>query len=258
MRKDGEYESNYVRKVQQDTKRYVQNLLDENKTLRSLLAKMESEKLRLEERILTTQHHLDLHRREEIRLQQQVVEIEADNRRFSEGYSDIEQQNSNLANLYVASYRLHGTLDRDHVLEVVQEIIINLVGSEEIAIFELESEASALSLVASFGIDTERLSHVPLGSGIIGSVAQTGEPYFKEQSGHNSDSSHDEDLTACIALKVDGKVTGAIAVFRLLQQKAGLEAIDHEIFDLLATHSATALYASNLHCKLAEVMAVEP
>ncbi len=258
MKKDGDHESTYVRKVQEDTKRYVQSLLDENKTLRSLLARMESEKLRLEEQVLVARQQMDVHRRLELRLQQQVAEMEVNNERFAERSADIEQQNSNLANLYVASYRLHGTLDREQVLEVIQEILINLVGSEEIAIFEVDSERLELSLAASCGVDVERFSGIPLGSGVIGGVAQTGEPYFKGQSGNGDGSSPEDDLTACIALKVDGTVMGAIAVFRLLQQKAGLESVDHELFDLLATHAATALYSSNLYGKLAAEMTVSP
>jgi hypothetical protein len=45
-------------------------------------------------------------------------------------------------------------------------------------------------------------------------------------------------------LILDGEVTGAIAVFRLLGQKQGLEDIDLQLFDLLASHAATALYSS--------------
>jgi hypothetical protein len=52
-------------------------------------------------------------------------------------------------------------------------------------------------------------------------------------------------------LTLDGRVTGAIAIFKLLPQKAGIEDLDREIFELLATHAATALYCTGLHAKLA-------
>ena len=45
-------------------------------------------------------------------------------------------------------------------------------------------------------------------------------------------------------LGIDPGLTGAIAVFRLLGQKSGLEEIDLQLFDLLASHAATALYSS--------------
>jgi hypothetical protein len=50
-------------------------------------------------------------------------------------------------------------------------------------------------------------------------------------------------------LVLDGKVTGAIAIYRLLPQKAGVEELDRELFDLLANHAATALYCTALHAK---------
>ena len=54
-------------------------------------------------------------------------------------------------------------------------------------------------------------------------------------------------LTACIPLKLEDRVVGAIALFRLLPQKSGFESLDMELFELLGTHAATALYASGLH-----------
>ena len=46
------------------------------------------------------------------------------------------------------------------------------------------------------------------------------------------------------------RVTGAIAIFRLLPQKTGFEEVDRELFELLATHAATALYCTALHARL--------
>src|SRR6185503_5039626 len=99
-----------------------------------------------------------------------------------------------------------------------------------------------------FGIEPERYRHIPLGSGLIGKVGQTGETYLTESSNENGNgrTADEEFLTSCIPLKVDGKVTGAIAIFRLLQQKNGLQEVDYELFHLLATHAATALYCSRV------------
>ena len=40
---------------------------------------------------------------------------------------------------------------------------------------------------------------------------------------------------------------GAIAIYRLLAQKDGFSALDHELFTLLAGHAATAIFAARLH-----------
>ena len=56
---------------------------------------------------------------------------------------------------------------------------------------------------------------------------------------------------ACVPLKLDDKVTGVIAIFGLLPQKGGIEELDRELFDLLATQAAFARYCTGLHAKVA-------
>ena len=157
------------------------------------------------------------------------------------------QQNSNLANLYVASYRLHGTLDRKEVIDTLQEIIANLIGSEEAGLFELDAGKQTLELVASFGLAADAL---PLGP--ARQRPRSARPRGAARSSWPSRAASEADggLTACIPLKLDGKVTGAIAIFRLLPQKSGFEEVDRELFELLATHAATALYCTALHARL--------
>jgi hypothetical protein len=46
---------------------------------------------------------------------------------------------------------------------------------------------------------------------------------------------------------VGDRVTGVIAIYRLLSHKPELESLDHELFTLLSTHAGTALFASRLH-----------
>lgn len=203
----------YVEQIASNTREYVQSLLDENRRLAAVVNLLESESERARE----------------------------ENRRFAERYVEIEQQNTNLANLYVASYQLHGTIDRDRVVAAIQEIVINLIGSEELAIWELDENNRTLSLIGSFGIDAEQWNGVPLGSGIVGVTAHNGERYVDDKPG--------APLTACIPMKLDETVIGAIGIFSLLPQKQGLEPIDYELFDLLASHAATALFCTRLYAE---------
>jgi regulator of replication initiation timing len=214
----------FVEKASSDMREYVQSLLDENQRLSKLAAELQ----------------LALSQRESIEamLKQQVAAIEEESRRYSERYLEVEQQNTNLANLYVASYQLNGTLDRERVLQAVKEIIINLIGCEELAIWELNEELGALVLAGSFGIDHGRWASVGLGSGLVGKAAQSGERFIAEPGS--------TELTACIPLKLDERVIGVIGIFTLLQQKQGLEPVDFELFDLLASHAATSLYCTRL------------
>ena len=87
---------------------------------------------------------------------------------------------------------------------------------------------------------------------MIGRTAGTGESYLrnKDAEAANEKYGHNEDtLTTCVPLKLNGRVTGVIAIFRLLQQKKGFEQIDHELLNLLAEQSAMALYCTQLHAE---------
>jgi len=212
----------------------------------------------LQEKVLTLREELDRVSHEQNGLRRQLAEIEAANQKYSNQYLEVEQQNNNLANLYVASFQLHSTLDRDEVVSAIQEIIVNLIGSEELAIYEMSADGATLRLVGHFGIDPVAYATVPVGSGIIGKTAASGEVYFPDPSPDPSPglpsrapdlapTPREANLTACVPLKLQDKVIGALAVFRLLPQKNGLEAVDLELFNLLGTHAATALYLSKLH-----------
>lgn len=239
----------YVWKVHEETRRFAKDLLTENERLRNVAAGLQKEKRDLDESLSTMRAEIEHRRREEDALKRQMAEIREENHSFSQKYLEVEVQNSNLANLYVASYRLHGTLDRKEILSSVQEIIINLVGCEEFAIFDLD-DGGMLTLTASMGIDTARYGRIPVGEGKIGETVRAGEIYLAKEKGADSASSEQTPLIACIPLKVEGKVTGVIAIFRLLQHKTALEAIDQEMFDLLATHAAMALYCAGLHARM--------
>jgi regulator of replication initiation timing len=235
----------YIERVRLDAQRYTRELLQENDNLRSLVVSLEAEKRRLGEQLQAIRDEAERFAREQQDLHQRLTEMQTESSRFAEQFVQVERQNSNLANLYVASYQFAGTLDRDRVLQVIQEILANLVGSEEIAVFELDDTGASLRLVASHGIESAAFARVALGQGVIGAVAASGDGWI---AGDAAPAEGTEALlTACVPLKLEDRVTGAIAIFRLLPQKRGIEPVDRELFDLLATHAAMALYCTALH-----------
>ena len=229
-----------------DRTREIQQALQANEALRALAASLEAEMNRLHEQVVALRSQNERYESEQARLSAQLETTRAESRGYVARYAEIETQNSNLANLYVASYRLHGTLDRKEVVDTLQEIIANLIGSEEAGLFELDPGTQTLRLMASFGLRPDALATIRLGEGRIGAAARSGEIFVAEPG--DKDAEHG--LTACIPLKLDGRVTGAIAIFRLLPQKNGFEDVDRELFELLATHAATALYCTTLHAAL--------
>lgn len=246
--KDGGGHQEYVEKVLQGTQQFLEDTLKENERLRALTMSLEHERLRSREQILELRETIAKLELQQIRQQQQVSDFELENRRVFEEFAHIEQQSSNLANLYVASYRLHGSVERSEVLQVIQEIIINLIGSEELGIYEVDAQTKRLNLLSSFGLEGEAYTRI-LDDSPIARTARSGEMYLIEPPPNNV-SAPVTSLTACIPLKVNERVIGVIAIFRMLPQKPALADIDRELFGLLGSHAAMALYCSGLHARL--------
>lgn len=178
-------------------------------------------------------------------LTQDVHELRTEQQRLLERYIGLEEQSSTLTTLYVACQRLHSSLERAEVLLTVREIVANLVGCEEYVLFSL-GPGGWLRRVDSLGVNAEAYTTIPSGHGLIGRAVEAGEVYLFQESDGSTASASDANLTACIPLKRDGAVTGAIALFRLLPQKLDLQELDRELFRLLETHLATALYCTEL------------
>lgn len=241
----------YVQKVRDDTNRAMADLLGQNERLREMAAALESdrtrlhsEKVRLQEQLMNVREELAQRVDEHTALLRRLSDIQRENDSVSSRFLDIETQNTNLANLYVAGYQLHGSLDRSRVLEAIKEIVINLIGSEDFAIFERDGDQ--LRMIDWFDQPPGAFRSIAVGEGVIGRVAATGEAFIAKD-----DHSRAVGVVACIPLQADGRVTGAIAIFRLLPQKQhGLQAVDEELLGLLSSQAGIALYCTGLHEKV--------
>jgi nitrate/nitrite-specific signal transduction histidine kinase len=179
-------------------------------------------------------------------LRKKILEVQSEQQHLLERYVGLEEQNSNLTSLYVACQRLHSSLDLDEVLLTVREIMTNLVGCEEYVLFKLTPDGW-LRRVDSLGVDPKMYGCIPRGNGLIGRTVETGIAYLLGESDESASTQMDAHLTACIPLKRNGAVTGAVALFRLLPQKQGLQELDRELFWLLQSHLEMALYCAELH-----------
>jgi GAF domain-containing protein len=179
-------------------------------------------------------------------LEQTVAELRAEQQQFLERYVGLEEQNSALTTLYVACQSLHSSLDRREILLTAREIIANLIGCEEYVLFSVAPDGWLIR-VDSFGLDPEAYGKLPPGAGLIGRAVTTGEICQIQEAGGSGAADWEANLTACIPLKRNGIVTGAIALFRLLPQKFELQNLDRELFKLFETHLAHALFCSELH-----------
>jgi hypothetical protein len=237
----------YVRQVRESTQQYAKDLLEENEKLLALATSLSAEKSKLEEQIEALRAQLESHRAVQRSLMDEMTDIEANRRELSSRYLEVEQSNNNLASLYVASYGLHSSLERADVVRSIHEVLVNIIGSEEFAIVE-QPAGGAFAVTSSMGLDATRAARLRLDEGRVGD-ALNGITFVRGEDAGGAPAG-DGDLTACIPLRVGGRVHGAILVFRLLAHKPALEAVDRELFDLLATHAASALYCCELHARV--------
>lgn len=231
------------------SREFTQQLMQENERLRYRIVQLEQ----AAQEVGTGRdgHRLGALEAENERLREKVAflerrfsEVKEENEGFAQKYLEISQQNEGLANLYVASFQLHSTLDSDEVMGIVKEIVINLVGSEEFAIFLADMRTGELSPVAWEGpLAIGEEGAAPWDAELVERVARSGEPYYAPP-GHVPGPGRP---LACVPLTIKREVVGVIAVFRLLVQKSALTLLDREILNLLAAHAATAIVSSRLY-----------
>src|SRR5260370_1567247 len=164
-------------KIREDTGRYVRQLLQEHEDLRVGFAQLENENARMREEASKLRQDLDTRRQEEEVLHEKLMAIRDESQDYMRRFSELESSNANLAILYVASYQLHGTLDRQAVLNAIQEIVVNLVGSEQFGVFE--GNASELTLTCSVGIDELAIARSRKEDAQFWNDALAGRPYVR-------------------------------------------------------------------------------
>ena len=152
---------------------------------------------------------------------------------------DLLDQNTALVQLAVASQLLSTVDGRDGVFDAIEQIVINMIGSEELAIFELSPREAEPRLVRSLGLDSEQ-ARFARAQARIREALTSGRTLFPPG----------RELTAVVPLKVDDTVCGAVAVFRLLEQKRVLDGGDHELLELVSRQAGIALLFSTLRRSL--------
>ena len=226
-------------------RQFTEELMSENERLRYRVVQLEAEKMRPAETLTIELERLRIencHMAQKIEfLDSKFQQVEAENKDFAQRYVEVEEQNESLANLYVASHRLHSTLDSSEVVECIKEILLNMIGSEDFGLFVVDDETGELVRSGYEGETAggpEKANIVP-GEGLEGVVALGGEPFFGE--------SGDEGPRACVPLKIKDRVVGLIVIYTLLSHKKGLSVLDHKLLELLAGHAASALISSKLY-----------
>lgn len=182
-------------------------------------------------------------------VKQRVAALEQENQEFADQFVQVEEVNNNLTNLYIASSRLHSTLDRDEALAIIKEVVINFVGAEKFAILVHDDTDDVLRFETGEGFDeNEVFPEIKYGEGILGQTAQNKEDYFVEGSIVEGSDDLAKPLVA-IPLVIHDEVIGLLVIYSLFVQKEQLDPIDFQLFSMLGEHAATALFSSALYSK---------
>lgn len=161
----------------------------------------------------------------------------------------IERNHFLLMRLNAANARLIQSLEHNDVFEAIAEIIANLVGSEEIAVFDFHPERQSFSLAWSWGVEEAALQPFLCGAGMFGRAVQQGVSQFRERQAEGVLLAYEKNLTACVILKSSGEIVGVIAIFGLLPQKNNLEWADFELLKFLEIYAAVAVKFQRLQGK---------
>ena len=140
-----------------------------------------------------------------------------------------------------ARYRLQTVTDHDDALEAIREIIANLFGSEEMALYRVDRERAAMWLTWSFGIDPYHHGMIDLLDEPALERVFKGEPFIADERGHYLATGTSEPVTAFLPIRSHEQTVAVLAIMKLLPQKQSIEAADLRLFQMLSNEIANAL-----------------
>lgn len=230
--------------------RLTEEFMREHDRLQAQLRQVEAENAKLRAQVETDSAVRELLEKIE-RLEAEKGELlsrfeqaEAASSQVSARVEEIEAEFANLANLFVASNQLHGSLSPRGVMRRVKEVLAQLVGAERYCIYFTNADRTELVPIAFEGVHGGQLVPVPVDDGVVGEVFRTGAAKVNEEA----DPSHGTigSPAAVLPLAVEDHAVGAIAIFATLSQKTRFDTIDFELFKLLGQHAAAALVSASL------------
>jgi hypothetical protein len=160
-----------------------------------------------------------------------------------ERLAELEERVAELGNACVVMERVHGTLDHAGVLAAIQDVVINVIGSEELAVYEVAQGGRSLRPVQSFGVERRDLRSLALGEGPIGRAVSERQIWTVLDGGPPPE---DRELTAVAPLCAGERVAGAVAIWRMLEHKPIFAAAERTVLELLSRHGGTALHLTSL------------
>ncbi len=245
----------YVQQFFRKGAQLTEELLQENEQLRRAHVHLESENAALRTQLASDHAMRDLLRKikqlekEKDDLLSHVHEAELQSTRFGARFHEMEEELSKLANVYVASYQLHSTLNLQSVVKHLKELLQQLVGAQKYAVFMSDPPGKHLLLVASEGIDERKLARITLGADEP--IAPFAERVFLTGASRITEGplakSSERSPAAVLPMHFDDRVVGVIVIHTVFPQKPAFGPVDFELFKMLGAHAASALAGALLY-----------
>lgn len=141
-----------------------------------------------------------------------------------------------------ARKRLRECTSRHEACEAIREIVSNLLGCEEMALFHLRRGNAHPSLIWCFGVEPAACHFPTLFKHAALPSVMAGEHYIQRDAHHPGAGNHRADVSALVPIKFDGAIAGALALLRLLPQKAAFDQLDREVFNVLSSEAGKPLF----------------
>ena len=145
------------------------------------------------------------------------------------------------AKVYAARMRMQNALDQADALDGIREIAGNLIGTEEVAVFKVDKKRSELWLYWSFGVDPNKHAVLEVSREQKLKQVLSGKCVFRLRLSNENLLSTDDPVSALIPIRLDGSTVAVIVLFRLFPHKSGLDAVDHEICEVLSNCAGRAI-----------------
>jgi nitrate/nitrite-specific signal transduction histidine kinase len=150
-----------------------------------------------------------------------------------------ERQAAQLANLYVATYQLHASLDPEEINSAISDIAVNLLGAQRFRLLlRAENGRMAFALGGEARADGATVEY-PGGDELIDACLGDRVLRFGPTPGSSA--------LVVVPLSSHGELVGVLTIDALFQQKASLNPDDRELLDLVGAHAASALLAARAY-----------
>jgi hypothetical protein len=142
--------------------------------------------------------------------------------------------------LAAARKRLAESSGQEDAIDGVREIVANLLGSEELGLYKVGRGTAAFHPFWSFGIDLEQYDlRRALGAAGLERVMR-GECHVELAAGEHAGEMGR--ARAFVPIRVASQTIAILAILRLLPQKLDFDRADMELFKLLSSEAAPALF----------------